>query len=328
MKLSTFLLSGALLTVTTYAVGLTVGIGPHRVARKFEENIALPLIDKVMGNEEPTDATLRHYSETACPGEEAFAIAYFGQSNATNTVKPRAEGPFPANLIQYDWKSRKCFAYQEPLLGADFLEGNDITYAAIDIAKSTDRPVVVIPFGFGPSSILEWAYGRGSTQLDLVLERLHATGISPQVFLWHQGESDVPNDGADRTIMADVPYFERPEFPLDEGPYRWGLTRAGYENALREITHKVLSSFPDARFGIALVSIAPCLGRSEEWQPLRDAEADVAAQNDRVFISADSDAIRGPEYRYDSCHFNKAGAQKLSAEYVRSLTEQGILDIK
>ena len=325
MRLGTVLLAGALVTVTTYAVGLTVGIGTDRVTTKFKENIALPLLDKVMPSDQPRHVVLSNYTETACPGDDAIAIAYFGQSNATNTVKPRADGPFPANLIQYDWKSSKCFAYQEPLLGADFKDGNDITYAAIDIAQSTDRPVVVAPFGFGPSSVLEWAYGRGSTQLDIVLERLHASGISPQVFLWHHGESDVPNDGADRTIMAEVPYFERPEFPLDEGPYRWGLTREGYEDALKKITERTLKSFPDSRFGIALVSIAPCLGRTEKWQPLRDAQTNVAAQNDHVFISADSDAISGPEDRWDTCHFNKTGAQKLSAEYVRSLTEQGIL---
>ena len=54
-----------------------------------------------------------------CPGDDVFAIGIFGQSNATNTVYPPASIAFPENLLQFDWRSQKCYAYQEPLLGAD-----------------------------------------------------------------------------------------------------------------------------------------------------------------------------------------------------------------
>lgn len=322
MRKTTLGLSAAFLIVATYAAGLTLGIGPRHVAYKFNEKIITPARDRILG---PYDV-LADYSETACPSGDHIAIGLFGQSNATNTVEPAAEGPFPANLMQFDWKSGRCFAYQEPLLGADFTRGNTITYAAIAIANQSDRPVVIAPFGFGPSSVLEWAYGRGATQMELVFTRMKDAGLTPQVFLWHQGESDLPLDDADPTILADVPYFQRPDQPLKMGPYRWGIGRASYREALQTVVGRTFDAFPDTRFGVALVACAPCLGRKEIWQPVRQAQQDVVATDARVFVSADSDLFVGPEYRYDTCHFSKRGAQKLSDAYLDSIRAQGILN--
>jgi hypothetical protein len=322
----TVLLFVSLFFVSTYSAGLTIGLGPSRVAEKFDEKIVLPLKDKLFGSgDKPTHVVLQNYAETACPVDDYIAIALFGQSNSTNTVEPAADPVFPVNLIQYDWKSTNCYQYQEPLLGADFKKGNSLTYAAIEIAESTDKPVVIIPFGFGPSSILEWAYGRGSSQLHLVLDRLKASGISPQVFLWHQGESDLPVDNVSETILADASYFKRPSLPLKGGDFRWGLTKDAYKDALTVIAEQTIDAFPDTHFGIALVSIAPCLGREERWQPLRDAQSKVAAEIDHAFISADSDSLSGPANRYDTCHFSKAGAERLSAEYMKSISDLGLL---
>ena len=319
MRLS-IILGGLLLVVSTYSVGLTLGIGPETVAIKFNEKIVQPGMAAVFGPR----GVLSEYEAVNCPERDYLAIAYFGQSNATNTVEPRASIPFPQNLIQYDWKSSRCFAYQEPLLGADFTRGNTITYAAAEIAAQTNKTVVIIPFGFGPSSVLEWAYGQGGDQLNLVLERLQASNIRPQVFLWHQGESDIPIDGAEIGMLAEVPYFQRPEKPLEEGDFRWGIRKEPYKEALNEVLRRTWRAFPESYFGIALVSYAPCLGRSDLWQPLRDAQTEVTEEHNLAFISADSDAIQAEGDRYDTCHFSDDGARKLSAEYLRSL---GALDL-
>jgi hypothetical protein len=221
--------------------------------------------------------------------------------------------------------SGKCLDYKEQLLGVDFTRGNSITYVAVRLANESDKPVVIIPFGFGPSVIMEWAHGIGATQHKIVMEQLKASGLSPQVFLWHQGESDVPADGVDEKVLLKTPYFERPIRPMQKRPrFQVGLSQEFYQSALGEIVERTLRIFPDSHFGIALVSIAPCLMANEKWEPLRRAQQAVADSDPRVFISADSDEIRGDANRYDTCHFSAAGAKKLSDQYYKSISSLAI----
>ena len=240
-------------------------------------------------------------------------------------MEPLASISIPPNLLQYDWKSSKCYAYKEPLLGADFTRGNNLTYAAAKIASVSKKTVVVIPFEFGPSTILEWAYGEGASQHSMVLKRLKESGLSPQVFLWHQVESDTAVDGVSEDILSEIPYFQRPDEPFTNGSYRVGLSKVSYKNALNEIVQRTFEEFPDSYFGIALVSHAPCLKSNELWQPIREAQKEVAMSNARSFISADSDQISGPTNRYDTCHFSAEGAKKLSEEYFQSILSLGII---
>lgn len=310
-----FLLGFCFLGVLTYAVGLTVGIGTDRVIERFNTRLWDPLKYRYFG-----DSTLEAYEERPCPAGDSLAVAYFGQSNATNTVFPPASIQYPENLLQFDWKSQRCYAYQEPLLGADFEMGNSITYVAAELAQNTDRAVVVIPFGFGPSSVLNWGYGQGALLHELVLERIQAQGFSPQLFLWHQGETDAAVHGADAVDVARTGYFKRPDNRFDYLPSSQGLSRELYRDALDTVVERTFSKFPDAHFGIALASLAPCLNRHEPWQPLRQAQQDVADAHPNAFISADSDAISGQANRHDSCHFSQAGAKLLSQQYHASIT--------
>jgi hypothetical protein len=304
----------SLFVVLTYAVGLTLGIGTSRVIERFNTRLWEPLTDKYLPG-----SVLDDYEEKACPQNDVFALGFFGQSNATNTVYPTAPGPFPENLLQFDWKSQKCFTYKEPLLGADFELGNSVTYAAIDFAEHTDQTVVVIPFGFGPSSVLTWAYGQGALLHDLVLDRIKSNGFSPQVFLWHQGETDAAMRGVDAVDVARTGYFRRPDMRFDYTPYREGLTKDLYRDALNAVVRRTLTAFPDTRFGIALASIAPCLGRHQIWEPVRAAQQEVALSNPSTFISADGDMITGDANRHDTCHFSAEGAKRISQEYYDSI---------
>lgn len=319
MKPNKLLLIG-FIAVFLYAAGLTVGLGPATLVKGAYYKVVKPLVDE---NYRRPD--LAAYVEQPCPSNDAIEIATFGQSNAGNTVEPTADIPFPANLIQYDWKSGKCFEYREPLLGTDFTRGNSITYVAVRIANETKRPVVIIPFAFGPSEIMEWAHGVGASQHKIVMQQLKKSGLSPQVFLWHQGESDVPADGVDESILRKVPYFTRPDYPMKKnGQFQIGLSKDLYQSALSEIVERTFESFPDTRFGIALVSIAPCLKANKVWEPLRQAEQAVADSDPRAFISADSDEIRDSGDRYDTCHFSAVGARKLSDQYYASLSALGV----
>jgi len=314
------LLLTALIVVSLYAFGLTFGMGFSRISEGIDRKIVRPYItDKFLVPQ------LEDYAEVACPTGDSLVVAYFGQSNATNTVEPQYAGEFPGNLLQWDWRTSKCFAYQEPLLGADFTRGNVISYTAVRIAAATDKPVVIVPFGFGPSTILEWAFGPGAIQQDVVFTRLKAAGISPQVFLWHHGETDVPFPAYDEKIVTEAPRFRRPEWQGIKQTHHLGLSEGTYADALGIVMRRTLDAFPDARFGIALASHAACLGWEQNWEPLRAAQRDVVDSDPRAFISADSDAIRGIENRYDTCHFSAAGAKQLGDQYYQSVAGLDIL---
>ena len=243
-------------------------------------------------------------------------IAYFGQSNSVNSVRPKAGIEVPRNLLQYDWKSNECYEYKEPLLGTDGKSGNVITYAAAEIARNSRLPVVVVPFGSAGSSVLEWAFGYLSYEHNLVLNCLKERGLSPQIFLWHQGESDARGDRANEINFANVPYFRSP----DGSEFQLGLTSNSYRTALTEVFNRTLQAFPNAYFGIALVSRCEPTSAGR-WNPIRDAQKEVAQSNPRGFVSADSDEVWGTNFRYDGCHFSKDGAQKLSEQYYQSVSK-------
>jgi Carbohydrate esterase, sialic acid-specific acetylesterase len=313
----------AFIVVLAYAIALTVGIGTSRISRGFKNNVVAPIEAVIFGPRSELDG----YVEKPCPTNDTTVVAYFGQSNATNTVLPLAQGPFPENLLQYDWRNMKCYAYKEPLLGADRPYGNSITYAAIRMANDSEKSVVIAPFGYGPSSVLDWAYGQGAAQHRLVLKRLKVSGLSPQVFLWHQGETDTTNEDITDEALGDLPHFERPNHNqryLDQ--IHFGLSRDLYENALNAVVDRTLEAFPDAYFGIALASFAPCIGANHIWQPVREAQEAIATSHVRAFISADSDQIPA-EDRYDTCHFSDRGARMLSEQYYQSLTAMKILPV-
>ena len=114
----------------------------------------------------------------------------------------------PSNLYQYDWKSQSCYLYKEPLLGASGTRGNVITYTAVKMANISNKPIVIIPFGVGGTSVLNWAYGDLSHQHKIVMKRVKESGLSPRIFLWHQGESDSGTNASFLDVITKTPYFQ------------------------------------------------------------------------------------------------------------------------
>lgn len=246
------------------------------------------------------------YQAVDCP-TESIQIVYFGQSNTANWVKPKATLKVPTNLLQYDWRTGQCYNYLEPLLGTDNKFGNVITYTAVKVAEGSEKPVIVIPFSRSPSSILDWAYGYMSYQHQLILDSMKENGLSPQIFIWHQGETDSKTNRSIERKFVLLPYFKNPDF----GDFP-GLTKEAYGDALTKIYRRTMAVFPDASFGIALVGT---FCDEAPWEPVRDAQMTVARGYENTFIAADSDAIKGVENRHDGCHFTDVGAAKIGGEY-------------
>ncbi|MFO1089107.1 MAG: sialate O-acetylesterase [Hyphomicrobiales bacterium] len=251
------------------------------------------------------------YVKVECP-RAALVIGLFGQSNSANYVQPPFSGTVPDTLYQYDWKTDACYRYREPLLGADNTHGSTITPAAVALARSVKRPVVIAPFGVGGTSVLAWAYGFLAQQQTLALARLKQHGLAPQAFLWHQGEADGGDGKRTAEDLARLPHFAPPQ----ERDFNFGLSESAYRLALTTVVRRTLKVFPQAAFGIALVS--NCGGEPVRKQ-LRAAQRSVVRSVPRAFVSADSDHISGPQNRYDGCHFSQAGAERLSEQYLASL---------
>ena len=248
--------------------------------------------------------TKKDYNEVSCP-EAPVVIGYFGQSNSANFVFPRYDREIPSNLYQFDWRTGRCYEYKEPLLGADGLGGTTITHFATKIARQTQAPVLIAPFGQGGSSAFDWSDGFLASRHEASLAMMARKKLKPVVFFWHQGE-----------MGAGIPTNLRLGNRMDLTPEQ--QSTEAYEIFLKWIIDKTRESYPDTYFGIALASL--CKGKPHE--PIRRAQRSVASANSKNFISADSDMIAGSGLRYDGCHISQVGAIELSTEYYNSFFEE------
>ena len=251
---------------------------------------------------------IAEYTEQNAP-EEAIVIAAFGQSNIGNHVNPKFAGEIPDNLLQFDWRSGNIYKYREPLLGNTGRDGFALTPFFRDLANATGRPVIAVPFAISSSSVLEWAYGQLGTLQARALKKAQEAGLTIDMFLWHQGERDSRLiDDASR--IDNTPYFK--SLPAGERP---GLESGVYADALGRVIARSHAAFPNALFGIALVS----RGARFIDEDIRDAQKRVAASLPYTFLTVDADAIHGKEYRFDGVHFSQAGAREVSRRYAESV---------
>ena len=303
------------LRLGTFAVLIALGsfIVGYKGKSFIHENIYLAFRRTIVSTPSKSQ-----YKEVNCP-KDSISIATFGQSNSANGMTERSEEKIPSNLYQYDWKSQKCYYYKEPLLGANGINGNVITYTASKMARDSDNPIVIIPFGVGGTSVLEWAYGDLSHQHRIVMERIKKSNLSPRVFLWHQGESDSnPRGKGSLKKVIDGPYFKAYFQQSGVKKGNMGLTENIYYDALKVVVDLTLNKFPQSSFGIALATRCG----NNPWDPVRNAQAMVVRDTPRSFISADSDSITGPERRPDDCHFSAMGASELGDLYYESINRE------
>ena len=229
----------------------------------------------------------------------------------------KSDVAIPSNLYQYDWKSQRCYLYKEPLLGTSGTKGNVITFTAIKMANISKKPIVIIPFGVGGTSVLNWAYGDLSHQHKIVMKRIKESGFSPRIFLWHQGESDSRKISVSLDEITQVPYFET-YFQHNRNRRVVPLTEDVYYNALRKIVESTFKSFPKSSFGIALATRCG----NTTWNPVRTAQIRISQDLPNSFISADSDKINGLDKRPDNCHFSTKGASELGNLYYESIIKE------
>ncbi len=239
------------------------------------------------------------YLRTNCPNS-SYAIAYFGQSNAANSVNRINKSNIPDNLYQYNFKDNNCYEYKEPLIGASGKKGNTITPFAISLANSMEENILIVPYGISGTLIESWSTGNKRLLKKNLLGNLKNRKINVDLFLFHQGESDA-------AVVRN----------LSKKSEKLQYSRKYLKNLLK-IIDQTRIYFPDSHFGLSLVS--KCFNSQNNYY-ITNSQKEATKLRPLVFISADSDAIFGRKYRYDNCHFNLKGAEKLSKQYTDSLIE-------
>lgn len=293
-----------------FLAGIIFGLSSEKALEKANKLLRNKIIPEFIANRVKTN-------EQDCP-KDSIAIAYFGQSNSSGYVRPKAKLKYKSNLIQYDWRNNKCYSYSEPLLGSEGRFGNSITYFANTISNQTDKKILIIPFGKGGSSVMSWSYGYLNRLLDLILNQLNDQEITVEIFLWHQGESDVKMPTSNIDKLKEVPYFKG---NFDEAIYE-GLDKKTYKQALEKIINDTRNFYPDSQFGIALATI--CLVENS-WIPIFNAQKEVSQEVSNTFISANSDILKGDKLRHDGCHLSDYGAKELGNQYFKN-TNKFLLD--
>jgi hypothetical protein len=239
-------------------------------------------------------------------------LFYFGQSNSSNTVRPSIT-EIPKNSLQYDWRTKKCFAYKEPLLGAGDFHSNSVTSLAVKYENDYKEPLLVVPFGVPGSSILEWSYGHLSSLFEMVL--LDVKSLKPKkapIMIFIQGEKDSASTEKeiDRLIKS------RPLFNFH--PKRTGINQDDYARALENLYLKSASIFPESKFGI--VHATRCGTTKDE--KIRAAQKLVASRHENAVIIGDLDLVPiTKDFRFNGCRLTPKGAESLSEQLISELTQ-------
>lgn len=233
----------------------------------------------------------------ACPSpaDRPFVLVAFGQSNAASYGGIESHAPLrfepgahahAANAVALDWQSGRCFRAADPLPGTD---GHGAS-PWVRLAAGIDRPVLVVAFAKGGTTIADWAGGAPPRHPALadVPGRIEAAGRA----LARLGLA------ADRVIMMQG----------ESDPH---TSATAYEAALSRVAAKV-----EAAFGRPLVVAKSTLCQRPEIAAVRAAIDAAAARDPRVIAGPDFDRIASHALdRTDRCHLSVAGIEKAAAAW-------------
>ena len=204
-------------------------------------------------------------------------IILFGQSNSANSVLSNEY--FRSKHLNYF--NKKFYRLSNPVLGAN--GDKDSVAPAIAAKLKSKKPYIFLTNGWGGTSIYDWShpnsmlvkYIKRNLKDLLKIHRL-------KYLIWIQGESD---------NNTDVDYIR--EFNI----FR--------DNLFSGISNKQLQK---AKWIITQTSI--CGNKRDH---VLNAQQKKLAQKDKVYITKVTDSL-DINYRFDDCHFNKFGTEKIAIE--------------
>ncbi|HMM75043.1 MAG TPA: sialate O-acetylesterase [Gammaproteobacteria bacterium] len=209
------------------------------------------------------------------PAPDFIALS-FGQSNAANSVPGRYA---PTAGVSWFHEGR-CYAAADPLPGATGTGGSvwsRLGQRLIDSGRY--RRVLMAGIAENGSALARWTPGGDlHARLLQTLAAMRSAGVAPTHLLWHQGEQDMR--------LGTAPARYREEF-------------LALVDSIREL-------------GIAAPVYVACATycSGHDSPALRAAQRALVDPARAIFAGPDTDALRGPAWRADDCHFSAAGADR------------------
>lgn len=231
----------------------------------------------------------RDRQAVACPDpSEAVVVVTGGQSNAANVIPSLHR---PVNDVSV-WFDGTCYRAADPLLGALGRNGSLWSLLGDRMSETLGRPVLLINGAIGGTQFADWLDARSGYYAAL-FERVAAAGRSgyrPDLILWHQGETDA-------AVARDM---------------------AGLEREITALMDRFVADVPSAQ--VYLFRATRCVGkdRVEGVPAVNETLRRVAARHGRTISGFDTDTL-GREFRWDTCHFNSLGRERIVDRVVPEL---------
>ena len=211
-------------------------------------------------------------------------IILFGQSNSANSVLSNNY----SRSKHLNYFNKKFYRLSNPVLGAN--GDKDSVAPAIAAKLKSKKPYIFLTNGWGGTSIYDWShpnsmlvkYIKRNLKDLLKIHRL-------KYLIWIQGESD---------NNTDVDYIRQ-----------FNIFR---DNLFSGISNKQLQK---AKWIITQTSI--CGNKRDH---VLNAQQKKLAQKDKVYITKVTDSL-DINYRFDDCHFNKFGTEKIAIEISRIINK-------
>jgi len=211
-------------------------------------------------------------------------ILLIGQSNSANSVISKAYSPSK----HLNYFNKKTYLLTNPVLGAN----GDKHCIAPAIAKKlkSRKPIIFLTNGWGGTSIYDWSHPKSmltkyvSDNLKNLLKKHHLKYI-----IWIQGESD---------NNTDVDYVK--EFKI----FRQNLLKGQDRNKLKKLKY--------------IITQTTICGTTRD-KTLNDQQKKLGEE--KIIIVTNITDNLDINYRFDDCHFNKFGTERIASEIAKIINK-------
>lgn len=216
-----------------------------------------------------------------------LVLLTFGQSNAANSGNQITETS-QQNIYNLNLHDEQCYLARDPLLGPTGTGGSMwLKLAEKIVEQEIHDAVLIVPIAVAATKINEWVNERYYfDRISNVQSILRSNQLEIDVSLWQQGESDS------------------------------GISSNEYYKQFANMAEKMRDIGITA--DIVLAKSTRC--RGAENVNIRLAIDKLVTDYPGLHAGPDADKYYGENYRYDNCHFNGAGLEAMSNEWLIKLS--------
>lgn len=210
-----------------------------------------------------------------------------GQSNAANHARVGSIPPLEGDTVFSFFRGR-CYKLADPLPGASGSGVSIWSLAVPSLSVRLGRPIVIIVVAEMNRNIADWSRHGGFADLAAgIAADAVQKGLMPAVAIWMHGETD-----------AAI-----------------GTNGEEYAEGLRTVVRKIQAGAKTGGEKVTLrwiiTRMTRCSRPAMTAAGVRNAQEKIALEMNSAFSGPDLDQF-GEEFRYDGCHFNEIGRQRVS----------------